>query len=235
MMSASPCWLLTDALGQTPLKGATWLRWGHGVTHAVWTNSIRGYHTDSVHLPYLMDPMFERYGRRARLWLSEVGDPHSEDAVRIASHSWTTVDEWERPLWVDSEFEARVRLRFALMAAAAAHSDPVVGARLRTVSLKDLVSASWQVEQICTDSRGAGRMSQTTSLAAMALRSVQAAPHTAAYMMDLVSRHYPVHAWYAAMAAACACVNLSDLADAAVRWEYRGAAAPVRIAEEILA
>jgi hypothetical protein len=234
-MTTTPGWLLTDALGQTPLKGATWLRWGRGVTHTVWTCAIRGYHSDSVHLPYLMDPMFERYGRRARLWLSDVGDPHNEDSVRLSSHRWTTLDEWERPLWVDSEWESRVRLRFALLAAAAAHADPTMGLRLRMVSLRDLVPAARQVEQICLDSRREGRTPQTTSLAAMALRSTLAVPHTAAHAMDLVSRHYPVHAWYAAMAAACACVNLSDLADAAVRCECRGAAVPVRIAEEILA
>jgi hypothetical protein len=218
-MDTSPFWLLTDAMGQTTLGGASWLRWGRSVTHTVWAGSIAGYCCDSVHLPCLMDPVYERYGATARLWLSEVHDVRAADPVRVASHSWTVLDEWERPTWVDGPLAMKVRLRFGLLAAAAAHPNPETAARIRTTSLREICVAGSQMERVCAESRRHGRVPQATCLAAMAVRSAAALKGGTPELADLVSRHYPVYAWYAAMAAACACVDLSELADEAVRWE----------------
>jgi hypothetical protein len=226
--------LLTDSLGQTVVGSTAWLRWGRGVSHTIWTGTVRGYHADSIHLPYLLDPMFERYGPGARVWLSEVGAPAYEDSVRISSHSWTALDEWQRPEWVDRQADVRVRLRFALLAAGASQPGTELAARLRTLSLRDLTAAAHQVDQICSDSRRGGRLPQATCLAAMAVRSADPSASHVARTMDLVSRHYPVYSWYAAMAAACASADLAETADAAVRWECRSVPQPVRIAEGAL-
>jgi hypothetical protein len=233
-METSPFWLLTDSLGQTPVGGSTWLRWGRGVSHIVWNAVIHGYRTDSVHLPYLMDPMFERHGAGARLWLAEAGEPSFEDSLRVAAHSWTAMDEWNRPVWVDSKADRRVRLRFALLAAGAVHPSPSLGARLRTMSLEDPPAAVAQIERICADSRRLGRLPQAVCLAAMAVRAAWPEPDSFAHTMDVVSRHYPVYAWYAAMAAATACTNLQETAEEAVRWECRRAGIAAPVAEAVL-
>jgi hypothetical protein len=225
-MDASPCWLLTDRLAQTAAGGSLWLRWGRGIHHTVWTTPIRGYHTRSVHLPYLLDPMFERYGPGARLWLAEAGDPAFEDAVRMASHHWTTREEWPQPKWVGGEADVRVRLRFALRAAGAGHPAASVADRLMTLSLEDLPSAAHQVEFACAEGRRLGRLPHALCLAAMAVRSAVPDTGDGVRTMDLVSRHYPVYAWYAAMAGACSAADLSATAEAAVRGEVRLAVPP---------
>ncbi len=226
-MNENPCWLLTDPLGETCADGGARLRWGRGINHGVRTSAIHGYRTDSVHLPYLLDPVFERYGPRARLWLSDIGEPCFEDTVRVASRTWTTLDEWRWPEWVESPAEVRVRLRFALLAVGGTHPSPKAGARLRTLSLANLPAAARRLEEI-----GAGGL-QAVSLAAMAVRSAAPAEGSAARLMDMVSKRYPVYAWYSAMAAMCACTDLTAAAEAAVRLEYRRAARPV--AEPVLA
>ena len=182
-----------------------------------WTVAIRGYHTDSADLPYLLDPMFERLGSGARLWLSEVGQPHFEDAIRVASNEWTAVEEWRRPAWVGGPAEVRVRLRFALIAAAHACPDPVEAAHLRTISLADLAKAAARLEHLD------GGAPHAVALAAMAVRSAAPAAGSVAGVMDLVSRRYPIYAWYAAMAAACAATDLTAAAEAAVHCESRRA------------
>jgi hypothetical protein len=67
---------------------------------------------------------------------------------------------------------------------------------------------------------------QAVCLAAMAVRSAASLAGGEPNPMDLVARRYPVHAWYAAMAANCACVPLSDFAERAVRWEQQREPAP---------
>jgi hypothetical protein len=188
--------------------------------------AISGYVTESVHLPYLLDPMHERYGPKARLWLSEVVEPRFGDGVRVASNVWTTLDEWSRPAWVGGTADMRVRLRFALLAAASACAGREAGARIRTLSLRDIPMAAVAVERICAGARRADSLPQAVSLAGMAVRSAAAQLAGAPPLMDLVTREYPVYAWYAAMTAACACTGMEEIADEAVRCEYRSAVEP---------
>jgi hypothetical protein len=223
-MDHNACWLLTDAFGETSTGGAARFWWGRGVNHTVWTSAIRGYHTDSVDVPYLLDPVFERLGPGARVWLSEAGDPHVEGAVRVASSTWTTLDEWRRPEWVGSTAETRIRLRFALLAAGAAQPDPETTARLRTMSLADLPLAARRLEEMCVD--GCSRAPQAVVQATMAVRAAAHAEGSAAGTLDLVARRYPTYAWYAALAAECACADLTTAAEDAVRLEGCGILEP---------
>jgi hypothetical protein len=193
-MKSRPYWLLTDLLGQTPVGDATWLRWGRCVRHVVNTSVVHGYCTESAELPYLLDPVFERCGRGARLWLSEADEPCFTDPVRVASHSWTTVDEWRRPEWVESPAEARVRLRLALLAVGDTHPNPKVRADLRTLPLADLSEAARHMEKISTG----GQAPLAVSLATMAVRAAPA-EGIATHLVDMASTHYPIYAWYAAM------------------------------------
>ena len=230
-MDSAPCWMLTDALAQTPAGGVARFKWGRGVTHTAWGPGFYGYSTDSTHLPFLLDPLYERYGSRARLWLSEVGEPHSEESVRISSNAWTTLDEWQRPAWVGAEAEMRVRLRFALLAAAAVLPRAEQAARLRAVSLDNIPVAARQAQQICSESREGGGVPQCLCLAAMAVRSAAALLTGDMYLIDLVARHCPVYTWYAGMAAVCSYADLSAVADEAARWECLEVRAPARAAE----
>ena len=88
-MDKATCWLLTDSLGE----GVSNWRWGRGVTHTLWPAAICGYCTESAHLPYLLDPLYERYGPGAKLWLSEIGQPRHEDSVRVSSNTWTRISQ----------------------------------------------------------------------------------------------------------------------------------------------
>lgn len=72
-----------------------------------------------------------------------------------------------------------------------------------------------------TDCRADGTVPQAVCLAAMAVRSAASLAGGEPNPMDLVARRYPVHAWYAAMAASGSCVALSDFAERAVRWEQQ--------------
>ena len=218
-MDKNACWLLTDSLGLTPIGVSDWRQWGRGVTHTLWPTAISGYCTESAHLPYLLDPLYERYGPGARLWLSELGDAHHQEPVRVSSNTWTTLMEWERPDWVGGPADARVRLRFALLAAAAGHSVPEVRSQLRSIALDDTARAAKVVEHISTDGRRHGRVPQATCMAAMAVHSAASLTEGHPHPVDLAARHYPAFAWYAGMAAACACASLAPLADEAVRRE----------------
>jgi hypothetical protein len=218
-MDKGTCWLLTDSLGQTPISASNWRRWGRGFTHTVWPASISGYCTESVHLPYLLDPLYERYGPSAKLWLSEAGEPCHLDPVRVSANTWTTLVEWERPDWAGGPADLRVRLRFALLAAAASHPAPEVRGRLRGLPLNDLGRSAEIVERLCTEDRCHGRVPQSTCMAAMAIHSAASLKGGHPHPVDLAARHYPVCAWYAGMAAACAGADLVDLADAAVQRE----------------
>ena len=211
---------MTDGLGQTATERAVWLRWGPGVTRADWRRVIVGYSAESPHVPYLLDPIYERYGMRSRLWFSEAGDCRDLDPNRMAASVWTTHEEWGRPAWVHSGADVRVRLRFALLAAATAVSDTATRGSLRTLSLEDLDTAAGRMERIVSDCRLRGQVPQTVCLAAVAVRSAAAVAAGRPALLDLVARHYSVAAWYAAMAAACACVPLSEIADEAVRQEF---------------
>ncbi|MCX5684551.1 MAG: hypothetical protein NT049_12805 [Planctomycetota bacterium] len=226
-MESSPCWILTDALGQTPAKGISWFKWGRGVTHAVWGQGLAGYATDSIHLPYLLDPLYERYGSQAKLWLSEVPEPKYTDSVRVTSNTWTTLEEWQRPAWLAAEAEVRVRLRFAILAAAIAHPREEATMCLRAISLRSIHTATRQAEQICAESREDGSVPQCLCLMAMALRSAAALVSGESHPMDLITRHSPLYTWYAAMAAVSAGTDLSSLADEAVRWECSEVPVPI--------
>ena len=220
-MDTQPCWILTDRLGQTPTGGALWIRWARGVTHTIWPAHMAGYGCNSVHLPYLLDPLYERYGIGARLWLVEASDPKCfVGAVRFTANVWTALEEWERPTWVGTKADMRVRLRFALVAAASPGTKAAES--LRGLSLEDIPAAARLVEQVCADRRH-GPIPQSTSLAAMAVRSAAAFVHGTPQPMDIIARDYRLYAWYAAMAATCAGADLSALADEAVLREGRGA------------
>jgi len=221
-METQPGWILTDRLGQTPTGGASWIRWTRGATHTIWPASMGGYACDSVHLPFLLDPLYERYGNGARLWRSEASDPKFEDSVRLVASVWTTLEEWERPAWVGTDRDMRVRLRFAILAAAGTHPSAEVAERLRGLSLEDIPAAARLVEQVCADRRH-GPIPQSTSLAAMAIRSAAALVQGTLQPMDLIARNFRLYAWYAAMAATCSGADLQKAADEAVRREGRKA------------
>lgn len=192
------------------------------MTHMHLTAPIAGYACDSVHLPYVLDPLHDRYGPRARLWLAEVFDPELRGPNRVVANAWTSLDEWERPAWVGSEADRRVRLRLALMAAAEAHPTATMRGRLRGLDVSDLSYAAAGVERICEDARREGLVPQAICLAAMAVRAAARVEAGHPRLVDRASRHYGLDAWYAALAAVCACVNLSGFADAAVEREVGG-------------
>jgi len=218
-MESTFCWLLTDALGQSRIDTGRWLRWSTGETYTFWLTSVAGYYCDSRHLPYLLDPLYERHGPGARLWLSDVGDVRHVDAVRIESRLWTTLHECARPAWVGSDADARVRLRFALLAASAAQAKSGLTNVLSAVSLHNLQDAAARIDKACTAARSNGPLPQSTCLAAMAVRSAATLAADEPEGAGLALRQYPLYAWSAGMAAACACVDLSALADEAVRRE----------------
>jgi len=219
-MNSVPCWLLTDPSGASLIEGRMWRRWGRSVTHREAGPVIAGYACDSPHLPYLLDPIHDRLGVTARLWLAEVPAPLHLDPNRIRGAAWTTWDEWERPAWVAGVADVRVRLRLALMASAEAHPHPSFRARLRNLPVADLKTAAVRLEKICADAAALiGRAPQAICLAAMAVRLAARRESGEPDLADIPARKYPLHAWYAAMAAACACTDLSPLADAAVRQE----------------
>ncbi|MCX5653895.1 MAG: hypothetical protein NTY65_04505 [Planctomycetota bacterium] len=232
-MESTFCWLLTDALGQSRLDAGRWLRWSPGETHAFWWTSVAGYCCDSRHLPYLLDPLYERHGPGARLWLSDVGDLRHVDPVRIESRLWTTLHECARPAWVGSDADASVRLRFALLAASAAQPKSGLTNVLSAVSLHDLQDAAARIDKACAAARSRGPLPQSTCLAATAVRSAATLATDEPTLAGLALRQYPLYAWSAGMAAACACVDLSALADDAVRRESGIAGAPARAAEVV--
>ena len=218
-MDATPCWLLTDEQGRMALGRSSMLRWDRGVTFTGRGQVISGYACDSVHLPYLLDPLYDRYGPAARIWLSEVAAPRYSDSNRVSSPIWTALAEFKRPGWVGGEQDARVRLRLALLASADAHPDPGIRGRLRTLGLDDLHEAAERIEGICSDGREAGVVPQAVCLAAMAVRSAAGRETGDRWLVDVPMRRYPIHAWYAATAAACACIDLAPLAEMAVSRE----------------
>lgn len=222
-MDAVPCWLLTDEWGETSLGDGLRCGWGRGITHSNAADPVVGYVCDSAHLPLLLDPLYERHGTSTRLWLSEVTHPCYQDPHRVADHTWTTLDEWPRPQWVGSELDGRIRLRLALLAAARGVSASSLRLRLRSLSLDDLGEAAWKVEQMTQAVRGS--VPQALSMAAMALHDAARLAIGRPGLEDRVARRYPLYAWYAAMAASCACIDLSALADEAVRMEWDPATA----------
>jgi hypothetical protein len=232
-MESNFCWLLTDALGQSCVGTGRWLRWGPGQTHSIWWAGISGYCCDSRHLPYLLDPLYERHGAGARQWLSDVGDLRHIDAVRIESRLWTTLHECARPPWVDSNADARVRLRFALLAASAAQAKSGLTNVLSAVSLHNLQDAAARIDQACASARSRGPLPQSICLAATAVRSAATLATDESEAEGFALRQYPLYAWSAGMAAACACVDLSAVADEAVRRESGSAGAPAWAAEAV--
>jgi hypothetical protein len=232
-MESTFCWLLTDAMGQSRVDTGRWLRWSPGETHAFWWACITGYCCDSRHLPYLLDPLYERHGPGARLWLSDVGDLRHIDAVRIESRLWTTLHECARPAWVASDAAARVRLRFALLAASAAQAKSGLTNVLSAVSLHNLPDAAARIDHACASARSRGPLPQSTCLAATAVRSAATLAADKSEAVGLALRQYPLHAWSAGMAAASACVDLSAMADDAVRRECGSAGAPAWAAEGV--
>ncbi|MCX5653269.1 MAG: hypothetical protein NTY65_01255 [Planctomycetota bacterium] len=232
-MESTFCWLLTDALGQSRIDTGRWLRWSPGETHAFWWACITGYCCDSRHLPYLLDPLYERHGHGARLWLSDVGDMRHVDPVRIESRLWTTLHECARPAWVAGDADARVRLRFALLAVSAAQAKSGLTNVLSAVSLHNLPDAAARIDMACAAGRRSGPLPQSTCLAATAVRSAAALATDEPTATGIALRQYPLYAWSAGMAAACACVGLSALADEAVRRECGSADTPAWAAEVV--
>jgi hypothetical protein len=232
-MESTFCWLLTDTLGQSCVGTGRWLRWGPGQTHSLWWAGISGYCCDSRHLPYLLDPLYERHGPGARLWLSEAGGMRHADAVRIESRLWTTLHECTRPAWVGSDADARVRLRYALLAAGEAQPKSGLTNVLSAVSLHDLPDAAARIDKACAAARRGAPLPQSTCLATTAVRSAAALATDESTAAGLALRQYPLYAWSAGMAAACACVDLSALADEAVRREAGSAGMPARAPEVV--
>jgi hypothetical protein len=84
----------------------------------------------------------------------------------------------------------------------------------------DLKVAAIRVEKLCSDSASLlGSAPLALCQAAMAVRMAARRESGEPDLVDIPARQYPMHAWYAAMAATCACTDLSGLADAAVRQE----------------
>ena len=218
-MDGTPCWLLTDETGRTVLGRSAAFRWGRGVTCSARMPAISGYACDSIHLPYLLDPLHDRYGVTARVWLSEVADPRYQDCNRVSGALWTTRAEFRRPGWVGGEADARVRLRMALLAAADSHPHAEIRAHLRSLSLEDLAEAADRIERICEDSGRTGFVPQAVCQAGMAVRWAERREAGGGWLLDMPARKYPMSAWYAALAAACACTDLSTYADMAVSRE----------------
>ena len=218
-MDATACWLLTDEEGRTLLGRSCSFCWNRGVTFSARGQVISGYASGTLHLPYLLDPMYERYGPKARVWLSEVVAPQYCGSNRVESAMWTALAELKRPAWVGAPQDVRVRLRLALLASADAHPDPEIRGRLRTLRLDELQDAAEHIGRVCSDSREGGMVPLTLAQTAMAVRAAARHESGDRWPVDVPARRYPIHAWYAAMAAACACIDLSGFAEMAVDQE----------------
>ena len=221
-MNTMPFWLLTTPRGQSGATPAAGSWWGRGVTHIHLASEIAGYCSDNASLPYLIDPLYERYGPSGRLWFSAVDSPRYREPNRVVSHAWTTLEEWPRPAWVGGPADRRTRLRFALLAAADTHPDVSIRARMRTLSLENLEEAGRQMSDICHDCRRHGLVPQAMCLAAMGIRAAARLEAGHPDPEDRPAQRYTLDAWYAATAAATTCVCLSHFAEEAVRRESEG-------------
>lgn len=209
---------LTDWLACTDEKEGETLRWGRGTPHDTMGNgSIGGYLCRSAHLPYLMDPFHERYGVKARLWRSEAADPHRAGRVRVRATRWTTREEVDRPSWVGSSADLRVRLRFGLLACLRSTPPSQDRALLEEVRLGDLNAAAERLAPLGT--RRFADLSPPLAWVFRAVLSAALADGGRRGPIQTVGRLYPCAAWWVASAADQAGGDLDATADEAVRRE----------------
>lgn len=174
--------------------------------------STGGYLCRSVHLPYLLDPLYERHGPWSRLWRVEARDVRLEGGYRVRVTEGRLRRRVPHPKWVGGPDDVRVRLRFAVLAAAETEPDEALRGRLRALELDDLLRAAETIEATL---RGRGRdVSQSLWLAAKAVRTV--ARGDALDLDEMLSPPYAAYAWQAAMAVAVSSADLDSLAARAV-------------------
>ena len=218
-MDARTYWLLTDRNGWTTGRGSG-LTWKAGVTHAAAEiGPIAGYCCTSPHVPYLMDPFYDGYGRRARLWPSQADGAKHQELYRIQATTWTVLAEHPRPAWVGSAADLRVRLRFALGVASSLVRDADVRSALKSLALEDLGEAAKEAVELTNRLRRHGGLSLVVRSAVRAVESAAKWGQEGTLGTDGRDAGYPLFAWYAAATAASACVALSVAADEAVRRE----------------
>jgi hypothetical protein len=214
-MDARTYWLLTDRNGWMTGRG-TGLTWKAGVTHTMAESGpIAGYCCTSPHVPFLMDPFFEGYGRRARLWRSQAEGAKHQKLYRVQAMQWTASEEHPRPEWVGSAADLRVRLRFALGVASSLVRDADVRSALKSLALEDLGEAATLADRL----RLNGGLSLAVRSAVRAVESAAKWGQEDTLGPDGTDRGYPLFTWYAAATAASACVALSAAAEEAVRRE----------------
>ena len=242
-MDARTYWLLTDRNGWTTGRG-TGLTWKAGVTHtAAETGAIAGFCCTSPHVPYLMDPFYDGYGRRARLWRSQADGARHQEFYRVQATGWTALEEHPRPEWVGSPADLRVRLRFALGVASSLVREADVRSRLQALALEDLGGASEEAARLTAWLRQHGGLSLAVRSAVRAIESAAQWGQEGTLGPDGEDAGYPLFAWYASATAASACVALSVAADEAVRREMpktvhlpvRSASAPPAVGVPALA
>ncbi len=230
-MATHAYWLLTDGEGRTGdgLGGArTWGRW---VTHVAPAGELLcGYAGAGLDVPYLLDPLHDRFGPRARIWSSDALHVHRTSWHRVGSTHWTTMAEEARPSWMGSEADTRVRLRFALLAAASAVPRRAQGAALAGLQLENLALAAAEAEAFCETCQQYGLLPQAVWAAAKAIRCAASPGSGIGRLTNLVAAPYGLMAWYAAMAGESAGTALDEAAERAVAMECgqeaRVAAAP---------
>jgi hypothetical protein len=210
-------WMLTDWLAFTGMPGKRQLRWGLRCRHGgLGVRSVRGYACRTVHLPYLLDPLYERYGVHSRLWLCEAAAPNPVERCRVTAREWTVVKEVERPAWVGRDADLRVRLRFALLAAATSTERKDLQRLLDFASFNSLDEVVPWIRALQGFPAAGRRPCCPVSMASHAVLSVAMSLHSGAGPVQAVGNLYPEFAWYAARAAAAVDADLDELADAAV-------------------
>ena len=180
---------------------------------------IAGYCCASPHVPCLMDPFFEGYGRRARLWRSQAEGAKHQELYRVQAMQWATLEEHLRPGWVGSEADLRVRLRFALGVASSLVRDAEVRSALKSLAIEDLEDAAKEAGRLTTWLRQHDGLSLAVRSAVRAVEAAAKWGQEDTLRADDRNAGYPLFAWYAAATAASACVALSAAAEEAVRRE----------------
>ena len=214
-------WLLTDDRGRPSRVAPGGDPWNPvpGPPSGDGRPLIGGYAGESPHLAYLLDPLYDRHGPGARLWRGKVADPNPVGPNRIAAATWTRLVEARGPAWLGRPVEVPVRLRFCLLATARVLGTAGGGDALGSLDLGDLRRATREVEKVDRACRKQGLFPQATWLALKAFRRAPLSPEGEAMRPSRLAMPYPLYAWFAALAASAACLELDPLADEAVRLE----------------
>lgn len=227
-MTECTLYLLTDPWGCT--GSPRQLTWSPFIAHtAEPTEPIAAYRADNPHVPYLLDPVYDRYGKKARPWGVDAAWQRSTGLHRVTALEATTREELPRPAWVGTEADARVRVRFALLAARLTVPFAEARRKLSDLSLEGAGTALEELEELGRDCHNNGLVPQAFWMAIKAVRAYFA-DNAGGNLVDMVVAPYDVTAFYAAMAGTWAAVELDDVAAEAVALEFgvETAARPVK-------